>query len=196
MGEARKREERFQKWVKRLDPEEAMIARIAYDTYYKFVRPTRLIGGCYLISFFLNAFLRHERGIRTELVVGWINDGIGPTMASHAWIEYRSKKTDIALTLTAHPEIQLPGPLTILGETFIPGKTAYTYHLEPSADAVQALKQMRQELPAGYAAAVAAKEEEHLQMHVRSRNPVLVDAYLNDAPSDRSYAAIAKAILS
>jgi hypothetical protein len=147
-----------------------------------------------LTSFFLNAFLRRERDIRTELVVGWINDGTGPTMASHAWIEYRGKKTDIALTLTEHPEAQPPGPLTILGETWIPGKATYTYHLEPSSDAVDALTRMRRKLPPAFATAIAAKEEEHLQMHARSLNSALVDAYLNDAPADRSYAAIAKAI--
>lgn len=194
MGEAKKREERFRKWINRLDREEAVIAQVAYDTYYKFVRPTRLVGGCYLISFFLSAFLRRERGIGTDVVVGWINDGTGPTMTSHAWIEYHGKKTDLTLTLTEDPEIQIPGPLMILDETFMAGKAAYTYHLERSSEALAALMRMRQELPAGYAAAIAAKEEEHLQMRARSQNSVLVDAYLNKAPTDRSYVAIANAV--
>ena len=184
----------MQKWIISLEGEAAVIARVAHDTYRKFVRPTHLIGGCYLTSFFLHSFLRRERGIRTDLVVGWINDGTGPTMASHAWIEYQGKKTDIALTLTEHPEIQLPGPLTILSEEFLKGKAAYTYHLEPSHEAVEAVSRMRRELPAQYARAIAAKEEEHIQMQARSRNPALVDAYLDDAPADRSYAAIARII--
>ena len=184
----------MQKWIDRLEGEEAVIASVAHDTYRKFVRPTHLVGGCYLTSFFLHSFLRRERGVKTDLMVGWINDGTGSTMASHAWIEYRGKKTDIALTLTEHSEIQLPGPLIILGEELLKGKGVYTYHLEPSQEAVEVVSRMRRELPAEYGRALAAKEKEHVQMQARSRDPALVDAYLDDAPTDRNYAAIARII--
>src|ERR1044071_9323450 len=77
MGEAKQRGDRLQKWIDRLEGEEAVIASVAHDTYRKFVRPTHLVGGCYLTSFFLHSFLRRERGVKTDLMVGWINDGTG-----------------------------------------------------------------------------------------------------------------------
>ena len=55
---------------------------------------------CYRISFFLQEFLSEKNGISVDIVIGYVNDGESEIMASHAWLEYESKKI-VRLTIKA-----------------------------------------------------------------------------------------------
>lgn len=195
MGEARRRKveiaitkQKYADWLDTLTQIEREVALVAMRTHERIVVGKRLLGGCYLLSFFLSQYLKRERGIETTAVVGWVNDGATPLMISHAWLEFEGKKTDITLTHTEHPDVQLPGELIILDYVVRSGRVKYTYHRQRSTEAVAALQKLRDEMPW----VVDAKEAEHLQMEEMSQSKTMIQKYLNAAPSDRNYDAIAR----
>jgi len=195
MGEAQRRKAEIEKvsrlytdWLATLTQSEREVAQVSMRAHERIVKGKRLLGACYLLSFFLHQYLKREKGIETTVVVGWINDGTTPLMISHAWLEFGGKKSDITLTHTEHPDAQLTGELIILEHVVRSGRVKYTYHRQRSKEAVIALQKLREEMPW----AVDAKEAEHLQMEEISESEAMIQKYLNAAPDDRNYDALAR----
>ncbi|MEJ0098495.1 MAG: hypothetical protein WDO12_01605 [Pseudomonadota bacterium] len=147
-----------------------------------------LTGGCYLLAFFLTRYLNERYGISVRPIVGWVNDGTTPHMTSHAWIESSSGITDISLTKTEHPEIQLSGALLIFGRPIYKGRAAYTYHAERSREALDALRELEEQAPG----IVRMKEEEHRFMQTTSLDNALIKEFLDGAPPGHRYADLAR----
>jgi len=194
MGSAKHRQKIVDRWLKDISAEERTIVRVALSTFDLFIRPNQFSGGCYLISFFLKAYLRREYGIPTEAIVGWVNDGTGPIMVSHAWLEYRGKKIDLTLNITETPDVQIPGPVLILDMVLVSGQTTYTYHREPSARALAAYAEIYKRVPESMRNILLKKEQEHLLMLSTARSEELMTAFLENAPLGRDYRTIANAI--
>lgn len=195
MGEAQRRKAEIEKvsrlytdWLATLTQSEREVAQVSMLAHERIVKGKRLLGACYLLSFFLHQYLKREKGIETTVVVGWINDGTTPLMISHAWLEFGGKKSDITLTHTEHPDVQLIGELIILEHVVRSGRVKYTYHRQRSMEAVIALQKLREEMPWF----VDAKEAEHLQMEEMSESEAMIQKYLNAAPDDRNYDALAR----
>jgi hypothetical protein len=190
MGKAKRRKaenkrlrEAEDQWILGLGLEERQIVEVATVTHRKVVEGRGLVGGCYLLAFFVTEYLRRERDIATTPVVGWVNDGETSLMSSHAWVEYRGKKTDISLTRTEHPHAQAAGALLILDRVMRSGKATYTYHHERPSEAIALLQQLDQDV-------VAQKETEHLEMAARARSEELMTKYLENGPTGRTYFAL------
>lgn len=195
MGEAQRRKAEIEKvsrlytdWLATLTQSEREVAQISMRAHERIVKGKRLLGACYLLSFFLHQYLKREKGIETTVVVGWINDGTTPLMISHAWFEFGGKKSDITLTHTEHPDVQLTGELIILEHVVRSGRVKYTYHRQWSMEAVIALQKLREEMPWF----VDAKEAEHLQMEEMSESEAMIQKYLNATPDDRNYDALSR----
>ncbi len=195
MGEAQRRKAEIEKvsrlytdWLATLTQSEREVAQVSMRAHERIVKGKRLLGACYLLSFFLHQYLKREKSIETTIVVGWINDGTTPLMISHAWLEFGGKKSDITLTHTEHPDVQLTGELIILDHVVRSGRVKYTYHRQRTAEAMSAVQELREELPW----AVDAKEAEHQQMEGMSKSETLIQSYLDGAPNDRSYDALAR----
>lgn len=200
MGDAKRRRAEIEKlksasdaWRSTLTPAELKAASIAERAHSNLVERQKLIGACYLLAFFLRRYMR-ENGIKAEAIVGWVNDGTTSLMISHAWIEVGGKKIDIALTLTEDPDVQLPGPLLILDQVIRRGKVAYTYHRAQTAEALSALAELRKAAPPRVADFLDRKTAEHLKMEATAKSESLMNAYLDAAPTDRNYAALARAL--
>lgn len=195
MGEAQRRKteismikRKYADWFETLTQTERKVAAVAKCTHERIVEGKKLFGACYLITFFMHQYLKHEKGIETNAVVGWVNDGTTPLMISHAWLELDGKKIDITLTHTEYPDIQLPGELIILDQVIFSGKVKYTYHRQRTAEAVNEQLKFRHKMPW----AVDAKEAEHQQMEAVGKSEKMIQMYLNGAPFDRNYAALAR----
>lgn len=193
MGEAKRRKADIDRlksarseWLSSLSDDEMVIADVSERAFNRIVWSLRLTGGCYLMTFFLKEYLWQDKALRSDAVVGWVNDGTGPLMASHAWLEVGGKKIDINLALTEYPEVQPPGSVIILDHVIRPGKASYTYHLDRSAEAVLA-EQKGSSSSREFAALCAMKNEEHIAMKARSTSDDLMGAYLRSAPPDRGY---------
>jgi Transglutaminase-like superfamily len=192
MGEARRRKaeieqlkRRQEEWLAALDAPARKIADTAMRAHERIVERRGLVGGCYLLAFFLGRNLR-GKGVPVEIVVGWVNDGTSPLMSSHAWVEWQGRKTDISLTRTENREAQPPGALLMLDHIVRPGKAIYTYHRERSAEALAFQRELEPMAPG----LIAHKEREHRMMQEASVDNGRIAAYLDAAPPDRNYAAL------
>jgi len=147
---------------------------------------------CYRLAFFLSTYLSREHAILAAPIVGYVHDGTGDVMASHAWIEFNGKKTDIGLTITENPSVQLEGELLILDHVFKPGHR-YTYHRQQSEAAIEAVNRVAASSLL-MAAAMANKDAEHILMADIAMDPVRIASFLNGAPDGYDYNALARLI--
>ena len=191
MGEAKRKAARARDWQLSLNGDEQLVARAAQRTYERFVVPTRAMGMCYRLAFFLAIYLNREHRIAALPVIGYVHDGTGDLMTSHGWIDFNGKKTDISLTITEHPQAQLPGQLIVLDEVLREGHR-YTYHREQTEPARQALEDLVRDPQ--WAPVVAHKEREHAMMMELADDPERAAAYLDAAPDGFSYARLAQIV--
>ena len=200
MGEAKRRKAEIERlkraeeeWLIGLTPAERTVAEVARRTHAQLVERRGLIGGCYLLAFFLNELLQSKYSIETELVVGWVNDGTWPGVASHAWIEFGGKKTDISLTRTELPESQIPGDLIILDRVIRPGAAKYVYYREAPPEALQHIQQLVRlgDFPLD---GVEAKDREHAYVSDLSKTREGIRTYFGRNPPDRTFEALARAV--
>ncbi|WP_150428101.1 hypothetical protein [Dechloromonas sp. CZR5] len=180
-------------WLDSLSPIERTIAVVAQATYDRVVVGMSMTEACYNLAFFLQEHLRRKHEIQTEVVVGWINDGQWEGAASHAWLEYHGKKTDISLHKTSHPDSQPPGDLIIIDHVVKRGECAYTYWTDLPAAAEQELRCMRNESQE-LAGIVAHKDREHARIHELSKLPDGANQYFRDAPPQCSYEYLARVV--
>lgn len=200
MGEARRRKaeigwlkEAEEAWLRSLKPAERTVADVARRTHKELVERRGLIGGCYLLAFFLNELLLSKYSIETDLIVGWVNDGTWPGAASHAWVEMGGRKIDISLTRTELPEIQPAGDLLILDRAVRPDGVKYTYYREPPREALEYVDQMVRDghFPRD---AVEAKNHEHNYVLGLSKTREGIRTYLGRSPPDRTFEALLKIV--
>lgn len=196
MGEAKKKKQQQQqdesRFLSQFQGTDAIVAQVALRLYQRFVLPTRFVGGCYHLTFFLEAHLRRRHSIKSEAVVGFVNDGDGPITSSHAWLETEGKPTDLALSLT-HDAAVPTGSVLIAGREFKSGVAQYTYHRQRDAEALRALIEL-EKMDGRYSAAIAAKEQEHALMCARSQSAELIDEYLLGAPAGTTYDDLARIV--
>lgn len=195
MGQAKQKAAAVAEWEKSLSPEERIVLNVARRLHEKFVMALGATGVCYRTSFFLSEYLAKEHGINVDTIVGFINDGEGDVMASHAWVEVSGKKIDLGLTLTEHPDAQPPGPLLILDRRFTQGRAIYTYHSERSPQALRAVERLLADLnlDAGMKEMLRYKEVEHETMQ-RIAKEKSFRQYLDAAPDGIDYEAMRKLI--
>lgn len=143
---------------------------------------------CYRLAFFLTTLLRVEHGIEVEPVVGYVNDGDGEAMASHAWIEFANKRTDLSLAFTEHPDVQHPGEALILDRVVRAGHR-YTHHRSRTPAALAAAAYAASDTR--FAEALAHKEAEHIAMVARAKDSQLMRAYLDAAPDGFDFERLA-----
>ncbi len=164
--------------------DEAVVAETAVNFFERFVFPKRYTGGCYLVTMFLQRFLKEEKAVAVTPVVGYVNDGTDDVMISHAWLELNGLKTDVTLHLTEYPESQLPGALLILDRQLLKGQVEHSYH--------------REQTPAGYAenqrlalgslrGMIAHKDAEHAYMSECMTDPARMAAHQAKAPPGLRY---------
>ncbi|MDB0527204.1 hypothetical protein LBW56_10930 [Ralstonia solanacearum] len=201
MGEVKRRAEEIavlkraqNAWPAGLSSDERAIADTALRLHERLVVAKNFVGGCYHLAFFLRRFLHREHGVEVVPRVGYVNDGTGDIMTSHAWIEFQGKKTDISLTRTEYPEMQLPGELLVLDQVLCKGVASYTYHLEMT---MEAEAQERSLVASGYLplmmrVQIAQKRKEHADMVERSSDDTKIDAYLAVAPAGLNYESLVR----
>ena len=51
--------------------EERVVAQIAMRTYDRYIAPKRLVSACYLVTFFLNSYLRRRHGIEGPFLTAY-----------------------------------------------------------------------------------------------------------------------------
>jgi hypothetical protein len=201
VGEAKRRRKEIEKlkgaeekWLATLSPDESAAARISRQAYEHIVIRHQLTGGCYLLAFFLNQYLRKMHHIATNIVVGWINDGTWEGMASHAWLLLNGKKIDIALAMTEHPDAQIPGDLIILDRIVQQGKAHYSYHREESAESRAYVKSRVREgsFPSEL---IEQKDREHAMVKNAAASEEGIASFLNSAPANRNYEALSHMML-
>ena len=185
MGAAKKRQRAQAEWMNGLSEQERIVFVVAKAAHTNIVQALGATGMCYRMTFFFTQYLKKEHGIEVVPVVGYVNDGTEEhLMISHAWIEYNGKKTDIALTQTAHQE-QLPGPLLILDQSLTNAKAIYTYHRDRGPEAIALVQKLMGDPNVGHI--IADKEQEHFRMTATAKSPALIAAYLNNAPDKMTY---------
>lgn len=197
MGQAKRRtvEIEFLKnqdviWRAGLSADELVIAKVAERLDERLVRGRQFTEGCYHLAFFMTHYLS-LRGIAVTPVIGWVNDGEWEGMASHAWIEYKNKKTDGSLCRTSRPDAVPTGGLVIHDHILRTGRASYTYHKNDDAAVASALAWM--ETVPEWASVQAHKLEQHRQMRSIADEGRL-DHYLSQAPAGLKYADIAALI--
>lgn len=198
MGEAKRRKAEIDaikrasvEWREGLTPTEGIVADVAERLHQRLVVERGFVGGCYHLAFFLRIYLKRQHGIDVKPVVGYVNDGTGPIMASHAWIEYNGKKTDLSLSRTEHGDHQPTGAFILLDHVVRRGEAIYTYHRERSAEALKAEREFS-ETDEDTKRIVAHKEAEHALMLSRASDDALIERYLASAPPHLNYDAMAR----
>jgi hypothetical protein len=190
MGQAKQNAKALADWTATLSEDERTIVDVAQRVYRAIVLPLEVTGMCYRLAFFLAEFLRDRHGIEVMPVVAFVNDGEDDVMASHAWVEFNSKKTDLSLTKTEHAGQQLTGSLLILDRVFTKGEATYSYHRERDTAALALVAKLQADPQ--YSAFVQAKEKEHAAMLAIARAPGSIRGYLDSAPDGFGYEALAK----
>ncbi len=196
MGQARQRKLERQQfdemsgaWLLSLSAQERAIADIATRLHQRVVMEGGMTGGCYHLSFFMKRYLKKQRNIDTEVVIGWVGEPSWQGVASHGWLEFAGKKIDIALSRTENPDMLPTGDFILLDRVILPGAARYSYHREVPAFARETLTTLA--LPADTAS-------ESRDIHVRPRPmPAIVeddeatDEYLNTTPTGLDYRTLA-----
>jgi len=191
MGEAKRRREREDAFRSGLTPDEVIVADTALSVHRRFIVPAGATGMCYRMAFFLAEYLQDRHGIQAEPKVGYVHDGEGDVMTSHAWLVFNGKKTDISLTQNEHDEVPT-GALLILDHAVSNGQASYTYNDDRSPEALMAARRLMHDPRFG--PMVQQKETEHLEMKARERSSALRRAYLDMAPDGITFDRLAAII--
>ena len=191
MGEAKRKVVALRKFAEGLSKDELLVGNAAIALLRRVISPNRASGLCYWSTFFLTTYLRDVHKISVEPRVGYVWDQETPLMASHAWLEFNGKKTDVSLAVTENQEVQLVGRVLVHDYVYRPGHE-YLYFQERPPEALQALSNLLAD--AQYAGLVEHKEAEHQQMSAVATSRELQAAYLADAPLPLSYRVISSAI--
>jgi hypothetical protein len=199
MGEAKRRKAEIEplknqesNWLAVLDGSEKIVAEVAINAFKHVVLARNITGGCYNLAFFLREYLKREKKIDVEMVVGWLTDDSWEGGISHAWIEYKGKRTDISLWCTEHPDVQLPGAAIIQDFKYRNGIAEYAYHRELPVSARAYLDNAAKD--AAFGAAYRHKDAEHLKIKCLAEKDGGADEYFSNAPIGMRYEDLARAM--
>ena len=187
VGEAKKKKMELEAWRSQLTHDEVLIDAAATAVFDQFVQPLKAVGMCYRLAFFLTEYLA-AKGVTVEPIVGYINDGTGDIMTSHAWVEHGGRRVDLSLTYTEFPDVQLPGQMLILDRVAKSG-TAYTYHRNQGDDALRTLEAVKRD--PRYRELAMRKDAEHAMMVDTAQSSAARRRYLDGAPDGFDFARIA-----
>ena len=183
MGESKNKKALFNDFFDSLDENEKTIFTLSNNVYQNIIRAHSWVSGCYQITFFLKAALEKEYGIKSNAVIGYVNDGTDDVFISHAWLEYNNKKTD--LTLTNVTSGLSRGALLILDKKFQDHRmTDYTYHLQMTDEAKAEIQNI---IENGGQAIVFRKEKEHNFMLDICESTDKIIEFLNTEPRGINY---------
>jgi hypothetical protein len=188
MGEAARRKAAEATWLATLDDQERILVRVAKGL--SIVLP--LDGACYRASMFLKVFLEQEHGIDANVIIGFVNDGTDELYASHAWLEFHGRPTDMTLCRPMSPEVQKRGQLVIHGRVIASGWSQYSYHMHRPPEGLRIIHQMLAD--PSIRLMVTEREELHLRMVATAKSNALIRAYLDGAPDSLTYDCIAAAV--
>lgn len=199
MGEAKRRKaeigllkNRQRDWLAGLEGDEKTVAKVAINAFENVVIARDMTGGCYNLAFFLRDYLKREKEIDVEMVVGWVTDDSWEGGISHAWIEHEGKRTDISLWRTEHPDVQLPGAAIIQDFDYQHGVTVYAYHRELPESARAYLDMASKNAEVGRA--YRHKDAEHLKIKSLAEKDGGAAEYFSMAPSGMKYEEMAQAM--
>lgn len=179
-------------WLNALSSEERIIVQLAERLDERLVRGRMFSEGCYHLAFFMTKYLA-TKNLSVTPIVGWINDGTWQGMASHAWIEFNGKKTDVSLTSTSHPEEQPTGALIVHDRILRKGMADYSYYRDDDPNAQAGIEWMHT-IPE-WKSMLAFKEEQHSQMReIAKAGQSAIDSYLSMAPQGVKYADLARLV--
>lgn len=181
MGEAKRKRAVREKWFAELDEDERTVVLVAERLHQVFP----LEGACYHLSLFLRYYLEKRYGIIVAAVIGFVNDGTDELYSSHAWVLFRDKITDLALSRPLNAEIQKPGPLIIHGREVKPGWRGWTYHEKRPPEGNRAIKDLLSD--PGVAPAIRELEKRHLHMMATAKSSSLIREYLDGADESLNY---------
>lgn len=189
MGEAKRRANEIAKfkaeqssWLANLTPAEKVILQLSQRLEERLVRGQGFTEGCYHLAFFMTRYLA-DQGVAVTPIIGWVNDGTWDGVASHAWVEYEGRITDVSMTRTSHPEHQPSGSMIVLDQILKKSGAEYTYYQNDDPRALKAVAMQRIDLQLG--PVQAQKDDQHRQMLKIAEPGHLdrIDAYLAGAPS-------------
>ncbi|MDZ3991770.1 hypothetical protein [Pseudomonas sp. Teo4] len=197
MGQARQRKRMAQQfevlgreWLLSLSSEERVIVDTATRIHRHIVMEGGMWGGCYHLSFFLKRYLKKEKNIEVDVLVGWVGEGSWDGVASHAWVEFNGRKIDIALSRTENPDILPTGAFIVLDRVLLEGMTQYRYYPEIPEHAKEALIQL---------ALLPETSEQSRLAHARHRQMLsmvddeeAIDEYLRQVPAGMNYHELAR----
>lgn len=191
MGEGKRRRQELEAMISTFSTEQKIIFDLAQSAYDKIIRANNFQGACYHMTYFLKAVLHKEHQIKTDAVIGFINDGTDDIMISHGWLEYQGSKVDIAAANPNHG--QPPGPVLILDYKFQEqGTIEYTYHHQRGEKGERAIQQLGQSKIPEVLQMIKEKEQEHgWMLDIGSSNEKIMD-YLNGAPNGATYDVLLK----
>lgn len=199
MGQAKRRKveiallkNRQRDWITGLEGDQKTVAQVAINAFENVVLARNMTGGCYNLAFFLRDYLKREKDIDVEMVVGWVTDNSWDGGISHAWIEHQGKRTDISLWHTEHPDVQLPGSVIIEGFDYKHAVTVYDYHRELPEGARAYLDTASKHTEIGEA--YRHKDAEHLKIKGLAERDGGADEYFSKAPFGMNYEALARAM--
>lgn len=178
------------KWKGALAGEEKEILTLAERLDERLVRGQEFSQGCYHLAFFMTLYLR-EKGIAVEPVIGWVNDGTWQGVTSHAWVEFKGRKTDASLGCTRDAALQPTGGLLVLDKIIRKGMADYLY-FKNDDPAVQAGIDYMRGHPDLWAA-IAFKRQQHGQMLAIAQNDQIA-AYLSNSPPGGRYEDLSKLV--
>lgn len=192
MGQARQKklagqsfEQVHQKWLSELSDQERVIADVVTTVHQKIVKEGGMFGACYHLSFFLKRYLKKEKGIDVDVVVGWVGEGSWQGVASHAWIEFNGKKIDVALSKTEHPEAQPTGAFILLDRVVRKGMTEYSYHRDIPEFAKRTMADMASSPQTSES--IRVTHARHASMLAMTDDEAAIDEYLRTVPTGGNY---------
>ncbi len=196
MGQARQRKLESQKfealdrtWLLSLSSEERQIVEVASRVHQKVVMEGGMWGGCYHLSFFLKRYLKKQRNIEVEVVVGWVGEDSWQGVASHAWVEFGGRKIDVALSRTEDSRTLPTGSFILLDRVLLQGMADYRYYREVPEHAKDAL--IRLALAPETAATSRLAHQRHRQMLAMVDDEPAIDRYLASLTGGMGYRQLA-----
>ena len=196
MGEAKRRNAAYQHAKQAIlhnsTGDARLVAEAAIQLFENYIAPLRYSNGCYLTTMVLHRYLLDERGIETDPIVGYVNDGTDDIFISHSWLEYEGRKTDITLHIVDPMLPAKSGALLVMGQILKPGELDYSYHAGLTPAALAANLQMSRD--PHLKALLAHKEVEHRQMAARAADDNLMKQFVAMAPPQFSYEAMRRAL--
>lgn len=196
MGQARQRklmakkiESLDRQWLLSLSSKERAIVDVACRIHQRIVLEGGMWGGCYHLSFFLKRYLKRERNIDVDVVVGWVSEDSWTGVASHCWVEFEGRKIDMALSCTENPQVLPTGGFILLDRVLLQGMADYRYHREVPEQAEETLIQLA--LAPETAEESRQAHRQHRQMAAIAADDQAMDTYLSERTGGRDYRTLA-----